>query len=101
MVTPWEMAGFLALLFMMSSCVCVTFPYGILGQVWYLIVSIPDFCLLLYFALFELMLYVSINLAGTCTTCKQRIVCLAKDIQHGASGEAQTRDSILCQTLYQ
>ena len=27
----------------------VTFPYGILGQVWYLIVSIPDLCLLPYF----------------------------------------------------
>ena len=26
------------------NCVFVTFPYGILGQVWYLIVSIPDLC---------------------------------------------------------
>ena len=25
------------------------FPFGILGQVWYLIVSIPDLCLLPYF----------------------------------------------------
>ena len=25
-----------------------TFPYGVLGQVWYLIVSNPDFCLLPY-----------------------------------------------------
>ena len=25
-------------------CDFVTFPLGILGQVWYLIVSIPDFC---------------------------------------------------------
>ena len=31
------------------SCVFVTFPYGVLGQVWYLIVSIPDLCLLSYF----------------------------------------------------
>ena len=30
-------------------CVVVTFPYGVLGQVWYLIVSIPDFCLFHYF----------------------------------------------------
>ena len=29
------------------SCVFVTFPYGVLGQV--LIVSIPDLCLSLYF----------------------------------------------------
>ena len=25
------------------------FPYGVLGQVWYLIASIPDLCLLSYF----------------------------------------------------
>ena len=33
----------------MFSCVFVTFPYGVLGQVWYLIVSILDICLPLYF----------------------------------------------------
>ena len=32
----------------MFSCVFVTFPCGVLGQVWYLIVSIPDLCLLTY-----------------------------------------------------
>ena len=31
-----------------SNCVCY-FPIGILGQVWYLIVSIPDLCILTYF----------------------------------------------------
>ena len=36
-------------LFVMFNCVCVTFPCGILGQVWYLIASIPDLCHLLYF----------------------------------------------------
>ena len=30
------------------SCVFVTFPYGAPGHVCYLIVSIPDLCLLLY-----------------------------------------------------
>ena len=34
---------------MMFYCVFVTFPCGVLGQVWYLIVSIPDLCLLTYF----------------------------------------------------
>ena len=33
----------------MFSCVFVTCPYGYLGQVWYLMISIPDLCLLLYF----------------------------------------------------
>ena len=39
------------LLFVMFNCVFVTFPCGILGQVWYLIVSIPDLCHLSYFTL--------------------------------------------------
>ena len=39
------------LLFVMFNCVFVTFPCGILGQVWYLIVYIPDLCRLSYFAL--------------------------------------------------
>ena len=32
------------LLFVMFNCVFVTLSCGILGQVWYLIVSIPDLC---------------------------------------------------------
>ena len=43
-VTCWERADLLA-----SFVVC-HFPIGILGQVWYLIVSIPDLCILTYFA---------------------------------------------------
>ena len=38
-----------AFLNVMLSCVFVTFLFGFLGQVWYLIVSIPDLCLLPYF----------------------------------------------------
>ena len=41
-MTPW-------LSFVMFNCVFVTFPSGILGQVWYLIVSIPDLRHLSYF----------------------------------------------------
>ena len=47
-VTYWERANFLALLYVMLYCVFVTFPCGILGQVWYFIVLIPDLCLLPY-----------------------------------------------------
>ena len=36
------------LLFVMFNCVFVTFRYGILGQVWHLIVLIPDLCHLSY-----------------------------------------------------
>ena len=42
----WERAD---LLFVMFNCVFVTFLYGILGQVWYLIVSIPDLSCHSYF----------------------------------------------------
>ena len=35
--------------FVVSNCEFVTFPIGILDQVWYLIVSIPDLCTLTYF----------------------------------------------------
>ena len=35
------------LLFVMFYCHFVTFPFGILRQVWYLIVSMPDHCSLL------------------------------------------------------
>ena len=37
------------LLCSLLPCGFVTFPCGILGQVWYLIVSIPDLCCLSYF----------------------------------------------------
>ena len=36
----------LALLCVMFICLFVTVLCGVLGQVWYLIVSIPDLCLL-------------------------------------------------------
>ena len=51
-VTCWEMALVGAV-----YCVFVTFPCGILGQVWYLIVSFPDLCLLSYFDLVESKLF--------------------------------------------
>ena len=37
------------LLIVMFKCVFVIFLCGILGQVWYLIVSIPDLCNISYF----------------------------------------------------
>ena len=40
-VTCWERADLLALSGGLLLCVC-RFPIGILGQVWYVIVSIPD-----------------------------------------------------------
>ena len=42
-VTCWERADLLTLV-----CGDSHFPIGILGQVWYLIVSIPDLCTLTY-----------------------------------------------------
>ena len=48
-VTGWERANLLALLYVMFSGVFVTFSLGVLGQVWYLIASIPELCLLTNF----------------------------------------------------
>ena len=47
-VTCWERADLLALVCGFELLVC-HFPIGLLGQVWYLIVSIPDLCTLSYF----------------------------------------------------
>ena len=47
--TCWERADFLALVGDVY-CIFRTFPWGILGKVWYLIVSFPDLCHLSYFA---------------------------------------------------
>ena len=47
-VTCWERVDLLALVCGVN-CVFFTFPCGILGQVWYLNVSIPDLCPLYYF----------------------------------------------------
>ena len=47
-VTCWERADLLALVCGVLLWVC-HFPIGILGQVWYLIVSTPDLCTLTYF----------------------------------------------------
>ena len=44
-----ENVDLLELLCVMFSCAFVTFPYDFQGQVWYLIVSIPDLCHLPYF----------------------------------------------------
>ena len=48
-VTCWERADLFDVLYVIFSCAFVTFPYGVLGQVWYVSVSMPDLCLLSYF----------------------------------------------------
>ena len=50
-VNSWQRAGLFSLLCVTFYCVFVTFPCGVLGQVWYLIVSISDLCLLSYIAM--------------------------------------------------
>ena len=48
---------------MMFPCVFVTFPYGVPGQVRYLIVSITDTCFLLYllFCVFPVLFFARID----------------------------------------
>ena len=52
-VTCLEMADLLAVV--MFYCVFVTFQFGVLCQVWCLIVSIPDLCLYSYFYVVHLL----------------------------------------------
>ena len=49
LVVAWRESADLFALVCDVYCDCVTYPVGILGQVWYLIVSIPDPCCLPYF----------------------------------------------------
>ena len=51
-VTCLEMAYLLDFLYMLFYCAFVTFPCGVLGQVWCLIVSVPDLCLLSNFHIY-------------------------------------------------
>ena len=51
-VTCWEGADLLALLYVMFYCVFVTFPCGVLGQVCCLIALITYLCLLSYFHMY-------------------------------------------------
>ena len=48
-ITCLESADLFALLYVMFDCAFVTFSFGVFGQLWCLIVSIPDLCLLSYF----------------------------------------------------
>ena len=41
-----ELISLLSCIYVMCSCAFVTFPGGVLVQVWHLIVSIHDLCLL-------------------------------------------------------
>ena len=67
-VTCWERADLLALVCGVY-CEFVTFPFGILGQVWYLIVSIHDLCTLTYFYCMETMILLSCQPSVTVTSC--------------------------------
>ena len=49
MVICLERADPLGVWYMMFTCIFVNFPYGVQGHVLYLIVSIPDLCLLPFF----------------------------------------------------
>ena len=54
MITRWERADLLAFLCVVFSCVFVTFPFGVPGKVWYLIV-----CFLIFAFLFTLKKYLN------------------------------------------
>ena len=49
-ITCWKKADLLDLVYVMFFLCFITFPYSVLGQVWYLIISTPDLCILPYFS---------------------------------------------------
>ena len=59
------------LLFVMFNCVFVTFTCGILGQVWYLIVVIPDICRLCRLSLYftDRISHITTYSEYMCQTC--------------------------------
>ena len=58
MITCWERADILALLYVMFYFVFVTFLCGVLGQVWCMIILIPDFCPFPTLSIFERPFYI-------------------------------------------
>ena len=73
-ITCWERAELLALMCVTFPCVFVTFPYGILGQVWYLIASIPDLCLLYFLTMNETQFFIIKLLSESIKSCKFTIL---------------------------
>ena len=57
LVVTWRERAVLLALVCDVYCDFVTFPSGILGQVWYLIISIPYSCRLSYFDCFSVVLH--------------------------------------------
>ena len=70
-VTCWQRANLLSPLYVMFICVFVTFPCGVMGQVWYLIVSIPDLCLLPYIGMEALLVQASPLAESLCCVLEQ------------------------------
>ena len=77
-ITCWENADLLTLLCVMFSCVFVTFPYGVSGQVWYLIVSIPDDALFFTFYIHNCIIHVEYtfwDMPIVCCKCHYVVSC--------------------------
>ena len=72
----WKRAGLLALLCVMLSFVLFTFPYGVLGQMWYLIEPMPEFFLLLYFKCIyhNLVLYLLFLFQAVCASKSAKLI---------------------------
>ena len=68
-VTCWQKADLLALVCDVY-CIFVTFPCGILGQVWYQIVSFPDLCHLFYFEFPNYDEFLSLNVSYASKQCR-------------------------------
>ena len=74
-VTCWDRTGHLALLYVMFYNIFFTFLCGVLGQTWYLLVSIPGICILTYFydvTHFNVTGFITVHLCLNQVNCKNK-----------------------------
>ena len=70
----------------MFSCVFVTFPFGVLGRAWYLVVSIPDLSLFPYFDGTEIVgCFTLIVFQVSCDCLCHKAVCSSAVCVYGIS----------------
>ena len=72
-VTCWERADLLALLYVMFYCVFVTLSCCVPGQVLCLIISISDLCLLSYFEAMCLHNLINFGLIPFCSSLEMKL----------------------------
>ena len=91
-LTCWERADLFAVLCDVFLCF-VTFPYSVMGPVWYLIVWIPDICLLSYFGPVNISNIIVLSYYGTNNLSSYCIIMLLKGVSLEAKKSSKNQNS--------